>query len=374
MSASHARNPQLEAAILAAPDDPAAYLVYADWLHERGNDLGTVISLAHAALQDPGQRPAAERAIRDYEARHHLNQGVRLTWRMGVVDTAVVTELGQDDIVELLAHPTLAFMRELTVGQRENDFGDGDDFMVRTFGRTPTQLLSLAPIATAKNLRALQVADQCVHDLRPLRELTRLQCLGLAETSVTDIEPLAHLPHLSILSLRASSVSDIAPLRSLSGLTALNLAATGVDNMAVLADLNQLVHLDVGGQPLGDDDLDWLTGLPHLKTLTVAATELTRLTGFDQLESLEELCLNSLSIADLTPLAALPRLRYLEVFSLPADAIRGFLAARAQQPHARRRLIIVGADDVSDDLDEGFAEWIGRRPRDDRERLWWLVR
>lgn len=392
MSEFDVRAPQLEAAILANPDDPAPYLVYADWLHQQGSDLGLVISLGHAASLDASKRPAAEQAARDYQSRRGLNEGVRLTWRMGVVAAALVTELGTDQVIALLADPALAFIRELVFAEYDTSRSDGEtegadedsddllddllgDFsMADLFGKPKSQLTSLQPLAEAHNLRSLQLVRQEVHDLRPLSSLPRLSCLGLAETSVEDIEPLTQLSTLRILSVRATRVTDLSPLRHLPGLRALNVAAANARDLSPLATLKQLVHLDMGGTPLCDTDLDWLTGFTHLQSLTVAATGITRLTGFDQLVNLEELCLNQLDIRDITPLACLPQLRYLEVFSLSADTVRAFLVARARQPHADRPIIIVGADEVSEGLDEGFAGWIERRPRDDQERLWWLVR
>src|SRR5258707_11757256 len=41
------RNPELEQVILAAPDDPAGYLVYADWLQANGDPRGELIVRQH---------------------------------------------------------------------------------------------------------------------------------------------------------------------------------------------------------------------------------------------------------------------------------------------------------------------------------------
>ncbi|MBA3538368.1 MAG: TIGR02996 domain-containing protein, partial [Deltaproteobacteria bacterium] len=66
-------NPKLEAAILADPDDTAAYLVYADWLQSRGDPRGELIVLQHqlgtldkaTELEAWGAMDLAVRAPRD---------------------------------------------------------------------------------------------------------------------------------------------------------------------------------------------------------------------------------------------------------------------------------------------------------------------
>jgi uncharacterized protein (TIGR02996 family) len=47
------RNPELEALIVADPDNQASYLVYGDWLLARGDIRGQLISLQIAAAREP---------------------------------------------------------------------------------------------------------------------------------------------------------------------------------------------------------------------------------------------------------------------------------------------------------------------------------
>src|ERR1051326_6499348 len=51
-----AREPALEAAIAAAPEDPAGYLVYADWLQQHGEPRGELIVIQHALVKTPRDR------------------------------------------------------------------------------------------------------------------------------------------------------------------------------------------------------------------------------------------------------------------------------------------------------------------------------
>ena len=58
-----ARNPELEQAILANPDDEAAYEVYADWLQGEGDPRGELaaVQVALARGKKPSRRPASRR-------------------------------------------------------------------------------------------------------------------------------------------------------------------------------------------------------------------------------------------------------------------------------------------------------------------------
>jgi uncharacterized protein (TIGR02996 family) len=59
-----ARNPALEAAIIADWTDERAWAVYADWLMNHGDPLGEYLSLKHALRRtDPSMRLAIEEAL-----------------------------------------------------------------------------------------------------------------------------------------------------------------------------------------------------------------------------------------------------------------------------------------------------------------------
>jgi uncharacterized protein (TIGR02996 family) len=80
------RDAALEAAIIANPDDDAAYLVYADWLLARGDPRGDLIALQHA--DKPESAALLEQHLGDWLGISDLGR-VRLTWRWGFIHTAV---------------------------------------------------------------------------------------------------------------------------------------------------------------------------------------------------------------------------------------------------------------------------------------------
>src|SRR5688500_10549380 len=69
-----ARNEALEAAILADPSQPGAYLVYGDWLQQQGDPRGELVAVQHALLSARGKEFARlkirEQEILDAEPAH----------------------------------------------------------------------------------------------------------------------------------------------------------------------------------------------------------------------------------------------------------------------------------------------------------------
>jgi len=86
-----AHNPDLERAIAEPPDSPEPYLVYSDWLQERGDPMGELIALGAAAHDAPSQRAAFDRLLERRRAAlfgelaPHIPSHVRLDWFCGLV-------------------------------------------------------------------------------------------------------------------------------------------------------------------------------------------------------------------------------------------------------------------------------------------------
>jgi uncharacterized protein (TIGR02996 family) len=137
---AHRREPKLESAIEASPDDPDAYLVYADWLQAQGDPRGELIVLQHAKKPAAKRRLNAQRAhfygplaeaTDMLEAFPYGPLGKPTTWRWGYLESLWISNkfdrsrvYGEGkpsiDVAEALAglldHTSCRFLRELTVG------------------------------------------------------------------------------------------------------------------------------------------------------------------------------------------------------------------------------------------------------------------
>ena len=88
------RNAELEAVIADSPDDPAAYLVYADWLAAQGSPLGEYISVATALDDAPDNEALIARETRILTAQALLTSRPHwagLRWRCGFVEGVETT-------------------------------------------------------------------------------------------------------------------------------------------------------------------------------------------------------------------------------------------------------------------------------------------
>ena len=133
-------NPELEARILADPDDLSAYLVYGDWLAERGDPRGELIAVqaklketpADATLQEREKKLLADNAntwLGDLAGKDEKDLAIR--WRLGFIDSVRfgpaldAYEWSSLDFAEALgtalALPGAHFIRELVFGSQESD-------------------------------------------------------------------------------------------------------------------------------------------------------------------------------------------------------------------------------------------------------------
>lgn len=134
-----AHNPELEAQIAKAPDDSAAYTVYADWLSERGDPRGELITielqLETAPSPELAARAQALHAAHDAAWAGSLaaNKDVHLQWRRGFVDAVVLGANGYGELTpdtqaalyaELRALPATALVREIVFGAINDDDGE----------------------------------------------------------------------------------------------------------------------------------------------------------------------------------------------------------------------------------------------------------
>ncbi len=175
----------LEAAIDQRPDEAQGYAVYGDWLSQQGDPRGELIALQLLPSLDRKQRERVKALL--YEPTIRCLPGPLAHWRWGFVHTATLvrpTALSEAvDVGRLLAHPSLRFLRALTLGQEP--LGPA---LVALGRRAPTVLGTLT-LYSPREFELSQVPTT----------LPSLERLGLSVPQVVGALP--HLPSLRALEL-----------------------------------------------------------------------------------------------------------------------------------------------------------------------------
>ncbi len=314
------RPPEQEAflqAILAAPDDDAPRLVYADWLEEHG---ATAAERARAEFIR-GQIELAALGPPRGPARVSLSEFVAYGWiklRLSL-STEEPRRTLEDRQKELLRAHGGRWAAQLFGLVDEVWFARGFPEEVRLlvlqFCRHGEELLSRAPILRVRvNRPHCSVSPREVSELTSCSHLGRVRALILSETHLGDdgLRELVSSPHLRRLAelhlvcnaLTARGMEALAESPHLAGLRSLELGANriGDEGLATIAratSLPRLSHLKVSSNHVGDVGVMALAASPH----------------FPELRSLW-LIHNQFTDAGLAALAESPHLENLEVLAI----------------------------------------------------------
>jgi len=186
---------------------------------------------------------------------------------------------------------------------------------VRELDLSDNYIGDISPLKSLKNLTKLDLSKNYVTILDPLEELTALEWLhvGSQKTQgpygVTDITPLKGMVKLTYLNLRGQYwLVDISPLKELVSLTELDLSDSSMlRDYSVLAGLTNLIKLNLENQQISD--ISFLKGLVNLTELNLClyGSEINDISPIKELKNLKELILPQINDAQKAELAtALP--------------------------------------------------------------------
>lgn len=110
----------------------------------------------------------------------------------------------------------LAGLRLTTLNLADNFIGNllplKDMVTLKSLDVTQNPLRDLWPISRLLSLQALDASQTQVRDLSPIKDLVALETLSIAYCDVTDLSVLAFLPNLREVDLRGTKVKDLKPL------------------------------------------------------------------------------------------------------------------------------------------------------------------
>ena len=103
------------------------------------------------------------------------------------------------------------------------------------------------------NLRWLNLDDNQIQDIEPLRGLSNLRNLGICDNKITNISAVEDLKELRILQFWNNEVNDISPVAALENLEELAFINNDIEDISALANLYNLKSLDMEYNPLNNE-------------------------------------------------------------------------------------------------------------------------
>lgn len=180
----------------------------------------------------------------------------------------------------------------------------------QVFGKRNTrEPLVEADLARVSTIVARGLGIRSLEGLEKCRNLT---LLDVAENRIVDLSPLRGLSRLQYLDARSNAVSDPGPLAGANSLQYLDLGENRIVDTTPLAGLERLATLQLGGNRIAT--LAPILGLSRLTSLRVENNRIASLEGIGRLSKLAVLSAGGNRIEDVRPLTGLtaPRQIFLE--------------------------------------------------------------
>jgi Leucine-rich repeat (LRR) protein len=198
---------------------------------------------------------------------------------------------------------------------------------------------SLSPLAELQNLDVLEISFLNLDDITPIAALTNLKKLDLhiLGNNIPDITPVSSLVNLKELHLyiRGGDFRELLPLRQLEELEIATRSKTELD-VTYIAQLESLKRLSLRSHIEGRDsqeieelfDLELATypdagsikniqdlkKLANLEMLTLYYFGEIDISWIPHLQKLEQVYFRQMTIKDISPLAELPNLTYVNLY------------------------------------------------------------
>eukprot|EP00656_Telonema_subtile_P051646 TRINITY_DN7006_c0_g1_i2.p1 TRINITY_DN7006_c0_g1~~TRINITY_DN7006_c0_g1_i2.p1 ORF type:complete len:303 (-),score=91.16 TRINITY_DN7006_c0_g1_i2:248-1156(-) len=173
------------------------------------------------------------------------------------------------------------------------------------------KLMDLAALPTFTGLELVDVGQNAIIDIDPLRKVETLLSVKLDQNQISSIDCLPSMPNLQVCAAVLSLTWQL-----------LNVATNQLASLAACVQ-PMLMYLNLDSNQL--ETLD-LSGCPMLKTLSVRSNKLTDTTGLKNLANLESLHLSANAITTLE-LGTLPQLTDLDASTnqiTSLDCLTGF--------------------------------------------------
>jgi len=117
-------------------------------------------------------------------------------------------------------------------------------YYLTSLSLTSQSISDLSPLSGMK-LERLNISDNFVGNLLPLKDMVTLRELDICQNPVRDLTPISRLLSLEHLDISHTQVTDLTPLAELTKLETLDLSYCYVEDISVLATLPNLREVDL---------------------------------------------------------------------------------------------------------------------------------
>ncbi len=204
----------------------------------------------------------------------HIERAVRLALNKGEGDAIERGEI-TSQIQELRIYGTYIFHPSLDVtfikthmGKGEVEYSTNDGFRpdrgdistledipnmyyLRRLSLTSQFISDLAPLAGMK-IEAVNLSDNYIGNLLPLKDMVTLRELDICQNPVKDLTPISRLLSLESLDISQTQITDLSPLAELTKLETLHLNYCDIEDISVLAKLPALREVDLSNTLVTD--------------------------------------------------------------------------------------------------------------------------
>ena len=172
--------------------------------------------------------------------------------------------------------------------------------------------MDLTGLEKSINLTKLNLRENKIENIEPLKGLTNLTDLDLDSNKIENIEPLKGLTNLTDLDLDSNKIENIEPLKGLIRLTSLSLYNNKIENIELLRGLTSLISLGLDKNKI--ENIEPLKGLIRLTSLSLYNNKIENIEPLRRLTNLTILFLNSNKIENIESLRGLTDLKTLWIF------------------------------------------------------------
>ena len=172
---------------------------------------------------------------------------------------------------------------------------------------------NIEPIRGLTNLTDLYLDNNKIENIEPIKGLTHLTNLGLNTNKIDNIEILKGLTYLTNLRLNSNRIENIEPLRELINLTYLGLDSNKIDNIESLKKLINLTDLYLNSNKI--ENIEPLRELTNLTYLGLDSNKIENIEPLRGLINLTDLYLNSNKIENIEPIRGLTNLNKLYLYN-----------------------------------------------------------